>query len=53
MEIFIDSANITEIEKWLKMGIADGVTTNPTIMFRNGVYELKKGAKEIAALIHQ
>src|SRR4030067_140848 len=25
MEIFIDSANITEIEKWLKMGIQDGV----------------------------
>jgi len=27
MEIFIDSANIAEIEKWLKMGILDGVTT--------------------------
>ncbi len=52
MEIFIDSANITEIEKWLKMGILDGVTTNPSIMFRDGVYDAEAGAKEIAALIN-
>ena len=51
MEIFIDSASIAEIEKWLKMGIADGVTTNPSIMLRDGVYDMEKGAKEIAALI--
>lgn len=52
MEIFIDSANITEIDKWLKMGIADGVTTNPSIMVSDGVYDIEKGAKDIAALIH-
>jgi len=52
MEIFIDSANITEIEKWLKMGIADGVTTNPSIMLNDGVYDMEAGAKEIARLIH-
>ena len=52
MEIFIDSANITEIEKWLKMGVLDGVTTNPSIMFRDGVYDVEAGAKEIAALVN-
>lgn len=52
MEIFIDSADIKEIEKWLSMGIADGVTTNPSIMLKDGVYDMEKGAKEIAALIH-
>jgi transaldolase len=51
MEIFIDSANIKEIKKWLGYGIADGVTTNPSIMFNDGVYDCKAGAKEIAALI--
>ena len=51
MEIFIDSASIPEIEKWLKMGIADGVTTNPSIMLKDGVYDVERGAKEIAALI--
>lgn len=52
MEIFIDSANISEIMKWLDYGILDGVTTNPSIMFRDGVYDNEAGAKEIAAVIH-
>ena len=52
MEIFIDSADIKEIERWVKMGIADGVTTNPSIMLKDGVYNMEKGAKEIAALVH-
>ncbi len=51
MEIFIDSASVKEIEKWIKMGIADGVTTNPSIMYKDGVHDVEKGAKKIAALI--
>ena len=45
MEIFIDSANVNEIEKWTNMGIADGVTTNPSIMYKDGVHDVEKGAK--------
>lgn len=52
MQIFIDSADVKEIEKWTEMGIADGVTTNPSIMFKDGVYDVEQGAKEIANLIH-
>ena len=52
MEILIDSASITEIEKWLKMGVIDGVTTNPSIMLRDGVYDAEAGAEEIAALVN-
>ncbi|MCL0036320.1 transaldolase [Dehalococcoidia bacterium] len=52
MEIFIDSASITEIDKWLKLGVIDGVTTNPTIMFKDSVYNAEAGVKEIAALIN-
>jgi transaldolase len=52
MEIFIDSANITEIEKWLKMGVIDGVTTNPSIMLKDGVYDAEAGAKGITALVN-
>ena len=52
MELFVDSANIREIEKWLEMGVIDGVTTNPSIMFKDGVYDAEAGAKEIAALVH-
>jgi len=52
MEIFIDSASISEIKKWLEMGVLDGVTTNPSIMLRDGVYDAEAGAKEIATLVN-
>ena len=52
MEIFIDSASIDNIEKWLEMGVIDGVTTNPSIMFSDGVYNAEAGAKTIASLVH-
>ena len=51
MQIFIDSANIREIEKWVRFGIADGVTTNPSIMLKDGMTNMEKGAKEIAAIL--
>ena len=51
MEIFIDSADLSEIERWLEMGVLDGVTTNPSIMVNDQVYDMEKGAKEIASLV--
>ena len=51
MQIFIDSANIGEIAQWFKMGVIDGVTTNPSIMLKDGVYEVETGVREIATLI--
>ncbi len=51
MEIFIDSANLTEINRWSSMGVIDGVTTNPTIMLKDGVYDCEAGARDIASLV--
>ena len=55
MAIFLDSSKISEIEKYHKMGIIRGVTTNPTIMFKDGVTGgmegIKKQSIEIARLI--
>ena len=51
MKIFIDSANQTDIEKWLNYGILDGVTTNPSIMLNDGLYDIQEGVKKIAKLI--
>lgn len=36
MKIFIDTANIDEIKKANEWGIIDGVTTNPTLVAREG-----------------
>ncbi len=34
------------------MGLADGVTTNPSIMLGDGIYDIEEGARDIACLIY-
>lgn len=51
MRIFLDSADIREIEKWMNQGVVDGVTTNPSIMFKDGVYDIEEGAHHISSLL--
>lgn len=51
MEIFADTADLKEIQTWLSYGVIDGVTTNPSIMLANGVYQLREGAIAIAKLL--
>ena len=51
MQIFIDSASVGEIVKWLEMGVIDGVTTNPSIMLNDGVYDAEAGVRTISALV--
>lgn len=51
MKIFMDSADLREIDKWIRQGIVDGVTTNPSIMFKDGVYDIEEGARRISALL--
>src|ERR1043166_1732422 len=36
MKLFIDSGNLKEIESLVPLGIIDGVTTNPSLMAKEG-----------------
>lgn len=51
MQIFIDSANEKEIRHWLREGVIDGATTNPSIMWKDGMYDLEGGAKRLCSLL--
>jgi len=55
MSLFLDSGKTEEIKKYLKMGIIRGVTTNPTILLKdgvkNGIIGIKQRSIEIASLI--
>jgi len=51
MEIYIDTAKIDEIRRWLDYGVIDGVTTNPSIMLKDGVADIEAEVKKIAALV--
>ena len=37
MQFFIDTANLSEIREAAQLGIIDGVTTNPTLMSKEGI----------------
>ena len=37
MKFFIDTANLAEIKEAHDMGILDGVTTNPSLMAKEGI----------------
>jgi len=56
MKIFIDSADIGEIKKYISWGLCQGVTTNPTICLKcgvtGGIEGIKQRIKEIATLIN-
>lgn len=50
MKIFLDSAHIPAIAQWSAMGIIDGVTTNPTLLSKEGT-DPKKQVLDICALL--
>ena len=43
MKFFIDTANLEEIKEAQSLGILDGVTTNPSLMAKEGI----SGEKDI------
>jgi transaldolase len=55
MAIFLDTADLNEIKRFHRMGIVRGVTTNPTILLKQGVAGGMRGlesrSKEIASVI--
>ncbi len=50
MKIFLDTANINEIREAASMGILDGVTTNPSLVAKEG-REFKDLLKEICGVV--
>ena len=50
MKFFLDTADIDEIKKYAAWGMVDGVTTNPSIIAKEGV-DLETRIKEIAEII--
>lgn len=50
MKFFIDTANIAEIREANDLGILDGVTTNPTLVTKEGV-DFHERLREITAIV--
>ena len=51
MRIFLDTANIDQIRQVAKLGVISGVTTNPSLVFKEGQADYKAVVKEICSII--
>jgi transaldolase len=51
MRVFVDSADQKQIGFWLEEGVVDGVTTNPSIMFKDGATDLEECARRLASML--
>ena len=51
MKLFIDTANVEEIKKVAKWGVLDGVTTNPSLIAKEG-RDLKEVITEICSIVN-
>ncbi len=50
MKLFLDTANIEEIKRIHQLGLIDGITTNPTIISREG-RDFESVIKEICSIV--
>jgi transaldolase len=51
MKFFVDTANLNEIQEAAAMGILDGVTTNPSLMAKEGVKDVHAHYVTICELV--
>lgn len=51
MKFFIDTANLDEIRECAEMGLIDGVTTNPSLVSKEGNVDFKEHIAKICALV--
>ncbi len=51
MKFFIDTANLDEIREANEMGLIDGVTTNPSLVAREGNVDFKEHIAKICAIV--
>jgi transaldolase len=51
MKFFIDTANLDEIREANDLGLIDGVTTNPTLVAREGDIDFKERIAEICSIV--
>jgi transaldolase len=51
MKIFLDTANVEHIRHGVRLGVVTGVTTNPSLVSREGRVDYRKLVQEICAIV--
>lgn len=50
MKFFLDTGNVEEIKRIVKLGLVDGVTTNPSLIAKEG-RDFKQVIQEICSIV--
>jgi transaldolase len=51
MQLFLDTANIEHIRHGVKLGVISGVTTNPSLISKEGKVDFKRHVQEICSIV--
>lgn len=51
MQLFVDTADLKEIQEAAALGVLSGVTTNPTLLAKNGNGDVKRVIQQICELV--
>ena len=51
MKFFLDTANLDEIREATEMGLIDGVTTNPSLVAKEGNVDFKEHVAKICEMV--
>jgi transaldolase len=51
MKFFLDTANLNEIREGVSLGLVDGITTNPSLVAKEGAVNFKEHVAAICELV--
>ena len=51
MRFFLDTANVDQIKQALKLGVISGITTNPTLVAKEGTTDYETVVKKICSIV--
>jgi transaldolase len=51
MHLYLDTADIDQIRKGVKLGVVSGVTTNPSLVYKAGWTDYKSAVQEICSIV--
>ena len=51
MRLFLDTANIEHIRHGVRLGVITGVTTNPSLVSKEGKVDYKRHVQEICSIV--
>ncbi len=51
MRIFLDTANISQVRQAARLGVVSGVTTNPSLISKEGMSDYRAAIREICSIV--